>query len=168
MLYIVPGMKLIPQRLRMSCWYASARMLINWRQNRAQASIFGLVPPELDAKCKEIRDDNRGINNTKIISMAQRIGLKVIPPMTPTADQIYDWLKEYGPLWVNGHKHIVVIAGIRWLPILGWELQVYDPAPRNVGRVEWRSLDNWYKYGSSNSTRDTTKWVQLSFLHCPA
>lgn len=164
----IPGITLIPQQLRMSCWYASARMLIKWRQDKVQMSVQGLIPPEMDAKCIEIRDDNRGINNTKIIAMAQRLGLKVIPPMTAAPELLFGWLQQDGPLWVNGTRHIVVIGGMRFHPSNGWELKVYDPAPVGSGRIEWRDLNDWFEFGNSNSTRDTTKWAVLSFLHCPA
>src|ERR1700688_4458131 len=54
--YEVPGMTLIPQKLTMSCWYASAQMLIQWRQDQVQQSIAGLVPTDFDAQCVAIRD----------------------------------------------------------------------------------------------------------------
>ena len=37
--YEVQGMTLITQAKTMSCWYASAQMLIKWRQDRAQQSL---------------------------------------------------------------------------------------------------------------------------------
>lgn len=49
--YEVPDMTLIPQKLNMSCWYASAQMLIQWKQDQAQASLASLVPPDLDEEC---------------------------------------------------------------------------------------------------------------------
>ena len=56
MAYLVQNMTLIPQALKMSCWYASARMLIQWKQESTQSSIAGLIDPELDAECQKIRD----------------------------------------------------------------------------------------------------------------
>ncbi len=167
MAYVVQGMTLIPQNLNMSCWYASAQMLITWKMEQRQQSISGLIPPELDAECAKIRDDNNGIQNPQIIKMAKRIGLEAIPPMTPTTDAIEGWLKQYGPLWVNGKTHIVVIAGIMNFPGLGYQLLVYDPAPVNVGKIEWRSLTDWYLSGKSVSTRDTGSDVETVFLYVP-
>ncbi len=166
MAFVVQGMTLIPQSKTMSCWYASAQMLINWKQDQRGQSMMGLIPPELDAECAKIRDDNKGIANPQIVKMAKRLGLEAIPPMTPTTDTIEGWLKSYGPLWVNGKTHIVVIAGIRGSGS-NFELCVYDPAPVNVGRVEWRSLSNWYLSGSSASTRDTSAGVETVFLYVP-
>jgi hypothetical protein len=167
MAYIVQGMKLIPQSQTMSCWYASAQMLITWKMEQRQQSISGLIPPELDAQCAKIRDDNKGIQNPQIIKMAKRIGLEAIPPMSPTTDALEGWLKTYGPLWVNGKTHIVVIAGIAEFPPLGTQLLIYDPSPVNVGRIEWRSLMNWYAMGNSSSSRDTGKDVETVLLYVP-
>jgi Papain-like cysteine protease AvrRpt2 len=166
MAYIVQGMKLIPQALNMSCWYASAQMLINWRQEESQQSIQGLVPPELDAECVKIRDANNGILNPEILKMAKRIGLEGIPPMSPTPEALEGWLKMYGPLWVNGKSHIVVIAGITNMPFFGHYVKVYDPSPVNVGDVNWRSLSGWY-VGNDVDARDTGQDVETVFLHCP-
>lgn len=111
MAYEVYGIKLIPQQKTMSCWYASARMLIDWRMEKSRMSFANLLPPELDEKCRKIRDDNSGITNLQIIQMAKRLGLVAIPPMSPTPEAIENWLMTYGPLWVNGVKHIGVITG---------------------------------------------------------
>lgn len=166
MAYEVTGMKLIPQAKTMSCWYASARMLIHWRMEKSQMSFANLIPPELDNECRKIRDANKGITNPQIVPMAKRLGLKAIPPMSPSADGLRNWLKTYGPLWVNGKSHIVVIAGIKKSGS-SHLLKVYDPSPINVGKIDWRDIGTWYAMGSSVSTRDTGKAVETVFLHCP-
>lgn len=166
MAYIVQGMKLIPQTQTMSCWYASAQMLITWKMEQRQQSIMGLIPPELDAECAKIRDDNKGIANPQIVKMAKRLGLEAIPPMSPTTDALEGWLKKYGPLWVNGKTHIVVIAGIYNDPFLGARLRIYDPSPVNVGKIDWRSMSSWYTGGDVDS-RDTSKSVETVFLYVP-
>ena len=98
--------------------------------------------------------------------MAKRIGLKAVPPLSPSPDTLEGWLIKYGPLWVNGKNHIVVIAGIRNSGGSA-ELLVYDPLPVNVGQIEWRSMMNWYAMGNSISTRDTGKDVETVFLYVP-
>ena len=163
-MYEVPGMTLIPQKLDMSCWYASAQMLIQWRQDREQACLAWLVPPELDAECGKIRDGNGGITNPQIVPMARRLGLVPVPPMSPTPAALESWLRTYGPLWVNGKRHIVVIAGINTATGM---VKVYDPWPPTIGKVEWRSLTTWYAFGNSASTRDAGKDVETVFLHVP-
>lgn len=155
------GLRLLPQRLDMACWYASARMLLDWQANR-RARSTAMYPPELDAESRHVRDDNNGIVNQQILDLAKRLGLKAVPPMTPRPEAIGTWLRHFGPLWVNGSRHIVVLGGID-----GDRVLVYDPAPVNVGTIEWRSLDTWYYNGTSASSPDTSSSVQTVLLHCP-
>jgi hypothetical protein len=161
--YEVPGMTLIPQTMKMSCWYASAQMLIRWKMDQRQQSLSWLVPPELDAQCVVIRDGDGGVTNPQIVPMATRLGLRAVPPMSPAVETIEGWLSTYGPLWVNGTRHITVIAGV---DTEARTVKVYDPAPVNSGRIEWRSLDTWYT-GSSSSGRDTGAGVETVFLYVP-
>ena len=160
--YEVPGMTLIKQNKTMSCWYASAQMLIQWRQDQAMQSLGWLVPPDLDAKCIRLRDANNGIQNPQIVAMANRLGLKAIPPESPTPEALERWLSLYGPLWVNGKTHIVVIAGV---DTVSSTVKVYDPDPATP--IQWRSLSTWYAFGNSPSTRDTAKDVEAVFLYVP-
>ncbi|MGD0458522.1 MAG: papain-like cysteine protease family protein [Terriglobia bacterium] len=162
--YEVSGMTLIPQQMTRSCWYASAQMLIQWRQDLTKQSLAWLVPPDLDAESAKIRDGNAGILNPQILPMAKRLGLKAVPPMSPTPEALERWLRNYGPLWVNGKTHIVVIAGIKTATL---EVKVYDPWPPNQGKIEWRSLATWYAFGTSPSTRDTGADVETVFLYVP-
>ncbi len=162
MSYTVAGMKLIPQTMKMSCWYASAEMLIEWRRNKTLMCEKDIVDPAYDDPSVKLCKANDGILNSQILDLAKRLGLKPVPPISPTEATLESWLKLYGPLWVNGKKHIVVIAGIKPKEVL-----VYDPAPINTGRIEWRSLSEWY-VGSNASSRDASADVKAVFLHCPA
>ena len=154
------ALDLIPQRLDMSCWYACARMLLNWKENKKNQSS-AMVPPELDAQSRKIFDANSGIQNPQIIAMAMRLGLSAVPPMSVTSETIGKWLRQFGPLWVNGKTHIVVIGGVD-----GEKLKVFDPAPMNVGSIGWRSMSGWYEGNASVSSRDIGAGVQTVFLHC--
>ena len=167
MAYVVPNMKLIPQSKTMSCWYASLQMLVKWKEEQRQASLAHLISPEFDAECIKLRDANNGIVNPDIIRLANRLGLKTVPPLSPTPETIEGWLKDFGPLWVNGKSHIVVIAGIMYLPHVGHWLLVFDPQPVNVGKIEWRSLADWYANGTAPDSRDTSSSVQAVFMYIP-
>jgi hypothetical protein len=136
--------------------------LIQWRRNKGPSSSFP-IPPELDGECLKLRDDDHGILNVDIIPMAKRLGLRAIPPMSPTLEGLEHWLRMYGPLWVNGKTHIVVIAGIDTFQL---KVKVYDPDP-NIKAAEWRPLEGWYAFGSSPSTRDIGKDVEAVFLFVP-
>lgn len=163
-IYEVPGMTLIPQQMSMSCWYASAQMLIQWRQDKTQESLPWLVPPDLDAQCVNIRDGDGGVSNPQILPIASRLGLQPVPPVSPTPEAIESWLRTYGPLWVNGKSHITVIAGIDTDKQI---VKVYDPSPVGTGEIEWRSLSAWYALGGAVDSRDTDSDVDAVFLYVP-
>ena len=154
--YVVPGMQLIRQTTNMGCWYASARMLVLWRRQRNRVSDPSVLDPSEDVVSAAQRAANTGITDAQIVGIAQRLGLKLIPPMSPTPEVIEQWLRTYGPLWTNGSTHITVIAGIH-----GDQLYVYDPAQ---AAPSWRPL-TWY-IGAQHDSRDvnTTSGV---FMHLP-
>ena len=160
MAYIVPGMKLIPQTMQMSCWYASAQMVVQWRRNRMQACEAGMEDPSEDPTLEQWKKTDRGITDAQVVTLAKRLGLELVPPMSPTLEALESWLIQYGPLWTNGTSHITVIAGIR-----GLDVQVYDPWPVNAGTVGWRSLQHWY-VGKTVSSRDVNTRAGV-FMHCP-
>lgn len=159
--YVVTGMTRIQQTMNMSCWYASAQMLIRWRRDKTQSTEAGIVDPSEDPMSEAMKKSDTGISDAQIVAFAKRLGLEEIPPMSPTEAAIEQWLKSYGPLWVNGATHIVVIAGVRPGQVL-----VYDPAPGSPGGgVGWRSLSGWYTGGAVDS-RDVTASGAV-FLYCP-
>jgi ABC-type bacteriocin/lantibiotic exporter with double-glycine peptidase domain len=159
-MYEVPGMKLIAQKKGMSCWYASAQKLISWKQRRRKQSIQGLVPPYLDAQCRALWAADNGITNPQIITMAKRLGLVAVPPMSPLPSLIEKWLRQYGPLWVNGKTHIVVLAGIN-----GNKVKIFDPAPVNFGSIGWRSISNWYIGGGAYTVKPGDSLSKIARLN---
>jgi len=162
--YEVPEMELIEQDQNMACWYASATMLLTWKYRKL---ISGYVAPT-DDETIELYKANNGVQNAQIVPLAKRLGLKAIPPMSPTVEALRGWLFNYGPLWTNGVSHIVVIAGICGDEKWGYSVKVYDPWPGNG--IEWRSLMGWYAgfdpKQRNASTRDAGAGVEAVFLHC--
>lgn len=165
MFYVVPDMKLIPQDKRMSCWYASGQMLIDWQRRRSRSSEGSHPDPSQVKRWGKLYDDDPGITNEQILDFARDLGLEAVPPMSPTPAAINKWLVDYGPLWVNGISHITVIAGIR--DTLGnLEVLVYDPGHPEKRLGEWRKVRDWYVL-DEHSGRDTSATVQTVFLHLP-
>jgi ABC-type bacteriocin/lantibiotic exporter with double-glycine peptidase domain len=160
MAYIVPGTKLIPQTMQMSCWYASAQMVVQWRRNRTRRTEARIEDPSEDPTLVTWKSKDGGISDAQVLTLARRLGLELVPPMSPTLDALESWLKQYGPLWTNGSTHITVIAGIRGMDVL-----VYDPAPVNMGSIGWRGLSTWY-IGNAADSRDTSTDSGV-FMHCP-
>jgi len=165
MLYTVASMKLIPQAKNMSCWYASGMLVIDWRRNSKQMTQLDHPDPSQVEEWQKLYNDNTGISNAKIMDFARDLGLRAVPPMSPTSEAIANWLRSYGPLWVNGKLHITVIAGIRDSG-KETEVLVYDPAKPAQLFGEWRSLAKWY-INDPHSGRDTSGGVKTVFLHAP-
>lgn len=165
--YEVPGVMLIPQDMTMACWYASAMMLLNWRERFRPGPLP--VTPSIDPQTLRLYKANDGILNDQILPLAKRLGLISVPPMSPTVETLRDWMRRFGPLWTNGKQHIVVLAGIRERADGGVEVKVYDPWPGEG--ISWRSLAGWYtgfdpgRHGVSS--RDTSAAVEAVFLHAP-
>ena len=152
MQYVVPNMKLIPQDMKMACWYASAQMIIQYRREKEQQTSMYVVDPSENGVTAALRATDKGISDAQIVLLAEKLGLKRIPPMSPSTDALRKWLQSYGPLWINGVRHITVLAGIRDSDAKT-ELLIYDPGPVNVGKIEWRDI-SWYT-DNTWSGRDT-------------
>lgn len=163
--YEVPGVQLIRQDKDNACWFASAMMLLNWKE-RFRPSTENMSKM-IDRDTMRLYNDNNGILNPQIIPFAMRLGLIRIPPQSPTINGLLGWLRYYGPLWTNGEKHIVVIAGIKQGHQGNYLVKVYDPWPHVP--IQWRSLSGWYAgfdpSKRDNATRDTSEGVEAVFLH---
>lgn len=119
---IVP---MVPQRRSMSCWYASACMVV----------YFHIAGPRLGLPVKW--NLNSGINIPDFVSLATAEGLKTVvhAKVAFTEDKLETILRRHGPIWCagqwDGAPHIVVLTGIS-------EGNVYinDPNPAVLRRVQ--------------------------------
>jgi len=160
----VQGLDLIPQRYDNSCWYACARMILNWKDNRQQG-VCTDNPEELDGLSQTMMRINSPIFNNQILSFARRLDFSYLPPTGVTLGQVGNMLRMYGPLWLCGDGHIVVIAGID-----GDSLKVYDPSPVNIGNVDWWPFDvmfspNLGSVVSSPARLNTSTTAVATFLY---
>jgi hypothetical protein len=163
--YEVPGITLIRQDQDMACWFASAMMLLNWKERfRPEKAISSNA---VDERTIRMYMANNWIQNDQIIPLAVRLGLIPIPPQSPSIDGFKKWLMQFGPLWTNGAHHIVVIGGLKEGNKREYMVKVYDPWPGTP--IGWRSLSGWYvgfdAAKKDNATRDTGIDVQAVFLH---
>jgi hypothetical protein len=163
--YEVPGVHLIRQDKENACWFASAMMLINWKERNRPGA--GMACSGVDSETLDLYKANDGIHNDQIISLAKRLGLVAVAPQTPSMDGLLGWLKLYGPLWTNGVRHIVVIGGVKEVAVGRYSVKVYNPWPGIP--VLWRDFSGWYE-GSNpklrdNGTRDVGFDVKAVFLH---
>jgi ABC-type bacteriocin/lantibiotic exporter with double-glycine peptidase domain len=162
-MYMVPDLTLIPQQKNMACWYASAQMLIQWKRNRARATLMNHPDPSQVALTSTWEVANNGVTNPQIIRLAETLGLKTVPPMSLGLDGIENLLRLHGPLWTNGKSHIVVLGGA---DRANNKVLVYDPLPVGAGKKEWR-LYQWYISGGKIDSRDTSADVKAVFLYHP-
>jgi hypothetical protein len=163
--FTVPGYLHIAQDQTMSCWFASAQMLIQWRRRRTGTTDSRHPDPSESPKWSKLYSDNTGITNGRIREFARDMGFQHVPPMSPTPEAILLWLQSHGPLWVNGVKHITVIAGIRG-PREDSEVLVLDPGRTFEKHGSWRNLRQWYVL-DKHSGRDTGNDVEAVFLRLP-
>lgn len=142
--YIVPSYVFVQQDMEMSCWLASAQMLIRWKEKRTNRTDVRHPDPSTLASWSQVYRNNNGITNAQIKKFAEDMGFKMVPPMTATPNAIEQWLRWYGPLWVNGTRHITVIAGIRG-DVKNPEILVLDPEASVFSFGMWRNLYEYYR-----------------------
>jgi hypothetical protein len=163
--YVVPSPLHIAQDKTMSCWFASAQMLVQWKRKRTRMTDSRHPDPSESPKWSKLYSDNTGISNARIRDFARDMGFSHVPPMSPTPEAILGWLSLHGPLWVNGVKHITVIAGIRG-PRSNVDVLVLDPGKPFEKQGSWRNLRDWYVL-DGHSGRDTAAGVEAVFLRLP-
>jgi hypothetical protein len=159
--YRVPNMRLVPQDLNNACWWASAVMLLMWK-NRFR-DPFRMDHPAYHNRLLQTHRANNGLRASQMADLARQLGLRSIPPLrhAPTMVELEALLRRYGPLWADGMAlnstggfngapgtgHVVVIAGVRATP--RDEVLIYDPWPPPAatapgtranagGRIYWR------------------------------
>ena len=80
MAYKVSGVPLIPQKLGMSCWFASANMVATWRQNDLQACRIGEPTPWEVPTAMKTRAADIGLSLSGMVQFAQNMSFEVVPP----------------------------------------------------------------------------------------
>jgi len=167
MSYVVQNVPLVAQTRSMACWYASGQMLVQWRRNRCQQTIMGEPEPSEVSWAGQREAANNGLSLGEMVYYAGLLGMRAIPPMTPTMGAIEGWLRCYGPIWTAGLKvtaaspggygHVVVIVGVT-----SGQLLIHDPEPVNVGTRAWRP-QAWL--GTTLSLATAT--IPHNFMHYP-
>ena len=153
-MYEVGDMQLIPQDQTNACWYASTLMLLQWSRSRLEMmshSAESLINPNEHPGIDAIYRANNGLLWSQMKQFATQMGLRELPLICPTPEELERWLRTYGPVWTDGVPvdfngnvvgtgHVVVLAGIRPARTMteNYEIKVYDPWPPNIGDARWR------------------------------
>ena len=100
---------LINQLTNMSCWAASAAMVVGWRDR------LSIDPAAIAAGTGIWSAYTNGLAPGDIPSLATAWGLTMEPPQSYTIDGLRDLVQSKGPLWVAAAVpglHAIVVTGI--------------------------------------------------------
>jgi hypothetical protein len=101
--------ELINQPSDMSCWAASAAMIVGWRDR------VSLDPTAIVAGTGDWSAYTNGLNPADVPSLAAAWGLTMEPPQCYSIDGLRDLLEAKGPLWIGAAVptlHAIVVTGI--------------------------------------------------------
>jgi hypothetical protein len=139
---LIITVKYMKQADQKTCWNASYKMMLNYKKGVAGESEADNLPNDTEMRDRGIYDSEfPTCRNALKMSSTVYSGFK-------TASGINDKLTMYGPIWcsgfwADGHKHIVVLCGVREGYISAPEVFVNDPARAlsgAQGRGAWWSL----------------------------
>jgi hypothetical protein len=141
--YKILNVPLIPQQLNMACWYASAQTLIAWRRGSRRMTEMAHPDPSQDATLVSRYKANNGLAIPQVVDLAKRLGLREVPPQSPTLEAVESWLRFHGPIWFAGlfpSGHAVVITGIDDSGIA-----INDPWPPTIGARRTLTIPEFVK-----------------------
>jgi hypothetical protein len=100
---------LVPQLNNMSCWAASAAMVVGWRDR------MSIDPEAIASGSGEWAAYTAGLNPADVPTLAAAWGLVMEPPQCYATQAFVDMISVYGPLWVTAAVpglHAIVVTGI--------------------------------------------------------
>jgi Papain-like cysteine protease AvrRpt2 len=147
--YDVP---LIPQATTMTCWWASARMVVEYHRQRLQQSTVAGGAVGQPNETRIIEGANQGINPGRVEDFARLANLQTTS-LSPTPEGLVSLLTQYGPLWygglVQGYRgftgggHAVVITGCLVNPA-GAQVAINDPWQVGQGARLFETFDGFF------------------------
>jgi hypothetical protein len=100
---------LVPQATGMSCWAASAAMVVAWRDR------MSVDPQQIASGAGEWAAYANGLNPADVPTLAQAWNLTTEPPQSYTVDALRQMIQDSGPLWVGAKVpglHVIVVTGL--------------------------------------------------------
>jgi hypothetical protein len=101
--------ELVPQMTNMSCWAASAAMVVGWRDR------ISIDPQAIATGSGEWAAYAAGLNPGDVPTLAQAWGLVQEPPQCYSTQGLVDLVSNNGPLWVAANVpglHAIVVTGL--------------------------------------------------------
>lgn len=136
----------IQQPDQRTCWNACYKMMLRFQ---------GRPESEADSLPNDAKMRTRGIMDDEFCACRDKLKLtSSIYQGFKTPQQLKEKLERYGPIWASGfwadgHKHIVVIRGIRisWYSsesdISNWQVYVNDPFRKLAGA---EAKPSWWSF----------------------
>src|SRR5262249_43098705 len=104
-----PDVPLINQMTNMSCWAASAAMVVGWRDQ------LSIDPAAIATGSGEWSAYQNGLSPSDVPTLANAWGLTAEPPQCYSADGLRELVESMGPLWVTAAVpglHAIVVTGV--------------------------------------------------------
>jgi hypothetical protein len=120
------NVKYISQPDAQTCWNASYKMMLNYKKGASDEARADSLPNDSAMRSRGILDGEfSACRNALGLSSSVYTGFQ-------TASAVKDKLEMYGPIWCSGfwaegHKHIIIVRGIREGYISAAEIFVNDP-----------------------------------------
>lgn len=148
--YNVP---LIPQATTLTCWWAAARMIVEYHRNtRQQTTIAGGAVGQPN-ETAIIESANTALQPSRVEDFARLANLRTTS-LSPTPQGLVSLLTQNGPLWyggvVNGYRgytgggHAVVITGCL-VNDAGAQVAINDPWQVNQGARLYEVFDDFFR-----------------------
>jgi hypothetical protein len=138
--------RLIAQPTPLSCWAASAAMVLEWHnfEPYAAETVAAMTGRDLRYVLPWAEHDDLG----------RQLGWRIHQPMCYTPEGFWRLIEENGPVWVgksmgsaDGNTHIVVVVGMLEHDG-GYHVRVLDPANGGTRYVrEFNTFSNEYELG---------------------
>ena len=144
---------LVPQAETRTCWYASAQMLLAWRDRQLSRSLPPGAPILDTAFDEGVNKANERIHLHSFINFASALGLRLTNgPLNP--DNLVVRLAYCGPMLYTGRvngwgNYISLVGNAHCVVITGFEsrggsarIWVNDPSPSKMGTAWEVSFDH--------------------------
>ena len=132
----------VAQQSNQTCWYAAARMIVEYHRNKMRQTTLEGGAIGQDWANKLVADQNNYILWANVETFARQFGFKSIY-LCPTSAGLVDLLRYYGPLWYGGDwamkstpvqptasGHVITIRGCTAVGPTG-TVYVNDPWPKS-------------------------------------
>ncbi len=104
-----PDVPLINQLSNMSCWAASAAMIVGWRDH------LTIDRDAINSGTNQWSAYVTGLQPGDVPTLANIWNLTIEPPQSYTIDGLQALLQNHGPLWVGAatpNLHVIVVTGM--------------------------------------------------------